>query len=123
MERTADQIKHHKKNRSEAQANLHYCCCTKKRITAAPITPTIYSTDGTINTLRILLYENSTLEFSGNVPIATWTLVDSGSSGFNYQPVSRSTVIATGAGAPTLVGAEANINFHFVSDARLGKVA
>lgn len=88
------------------------------------VTPTFYSTVGTVGNVTVLVYLNSTVGINTDVVIAgNWTLADNGEYGFNYIPVNRATQLTSlPTGGPTVDtdGSEAIALFYFVSDARLG---
>lgn len=85
------------------------------------ITPSIYSpATGAVNQVSVIIYDNTTTIVTEDSPITAWTLIDNSTTGFSYQANARSTPIAFFGGSPTLLGAEAVINYHRVADARLG---
>ena len=95
----------------------------KKRIS---VTPSIYSPDSTAASVFIAIYYANNLLVGGDAAISgNWTLIDSGQTGFSFQPVDRSVSVASGAGpggAPNANYSEAVAAFHFIADARLGIV-
>jgi len=96
----------------------------KKRI---PVTPSIYSTNGTIANVRLNVYYAATALNSVNVVVAgNWTIANSGDAGFAFLPVNRTVTLSAGPGngGPTAndTFSEGIASFHFVADARLGIV-
>lgn len=93
---------------------------TRKRI---PITPSIYAANGTINQVLILVYQAATNEITANAALTSWVLTYSGEMGFVLGALNRSVaLVGLISGSPSLPGAEAIAQFHFVADARLGIV-
>ena len=96
---------------------------TRKRI---HVPPALYSPiSGTLGKVNMLAYQGN------NVPVVqadatvagNWTLTDNGETGFNFEPVDRTTAVAHAVGgAFSVPGAESIILFHYVADARLGIV-
>ena len=88
------------------------------------VTPSIFSLDGTAASVIIAGYNGS--REIGDVDAAisgNWTLIDSGQTGFSFQPVDRSVTVANLAGSGfNPIYSEAVAAFHFVADARLGIV-
>ena len=89
------------------------------------VTPSIFSPDSTAASVIIACYYAATVVGNADAAISgNWTLVDSGQTGFSFQPVDRSVTVAdpSGSGITNPNFAEAVAAFHFVSDARLGIV-
>jgi hypothetical protein len=60
------------------------------------VTPSIYAQDGTAANVLILLYQGDTVLINIDVVISgNWTLVDSGQTGFAFEPVNRNTAVAS----------------------------
>lgn len=94
---------------------------TAKRL---PVTPSIYAPDGTLGDVLITFHAASSAVISTDVAISgVWTLLNSGCTGFAYQPVNLNTTIGSGTGPTGLSNfIETLAIFHFVADARLGIV-
>jgi hypothetical protein len=92
---------------------------TKKR--TAP-TVTIYSVNGTIDTVQLNTYDAGaqTGTQQGTITLG-WTQFSDGDSGVNFQSIST-TAFAT-AGAGTSETREVVIQYHYVADCRLGVIA
>ena len=90
-----------------------------------PVTPSIYSSDGTAANVLILYYSGSSSSPSYTLDVAisgNWTISNSGEKAFVLLPVSRSTALTPLFGGTSPGSAEALAQFHFVADARLGIV-
>ena len=96
---------------------------TQKRV---PVAPTIYALDGTIANVLVNGFYGPTLVINANIVIAgSWTLANSGDTGFAFQPVDRTVSIGQGPGLGMFLNTfaeEGIVLFHFVADARLGIV-
>lgn len=79
---------------------------------------TVYSTDGTINTVRYMVSGQSSL--GGNANISNWTLTQS-SKRLTFIPANQ-TVFVSQPSVNTYTPCIGYIRFHYVSDARLGIV-
>lgn len=93
---------------------------TRKRIS---VTPTIYSTSGVINNLRVILYDGAVIGVESDTTVAAgWTPTISETEVI-YNSIDRSTVIATmPTGGHSIAFFEIVVAYHFVANARLGIV-
>lgn len=90
---------------------------TRKRIS---VTPVLYSIAGTTNFVTGILYDPTTVNTTGDIPVTAWTLYEGSDRNFIYNAANRNTGLLNGVGAT--IPLEAVIQFHYVADARLGIV-